>query len=129
MAYWNAKRSGYALMGVKPALPSATRLQRSIALGISRLALAAYGKDENRVDCINMAIQGDIAMRATTDDQFALAIAGRTANPWVVLKHIKRGDDFTYALFRPFGLMASQVIKNALKVPGDLRSQFDTRHA
>jgi len=74
-------------------LGTRTDLCSGIPLRMSGCALAAYREDENGVDLGDMAIQGDMAVRAAPGHRFPLVVVDRPTNQRIVLQHIERGDD------------------------------------
>ena len=64
-------------------------------------------------------------MRTTTNHEFAFGIRCRTTDQRVLHQNIQGSDDFADALSRIFHRMAGQMIKDAIKIVGELRRQLD----
>jgi hypothetical protein len=95
---------------------------------VPRLALTADREHENRIDLRDVAVQGDIAMGATSDYQFALVAWHRSADQGTMLEDRDCLNDFLDASRAGFGLMLRQVIEDAIKILCYLGSEFEARH-
>ena len=56
--------------------------------------MAADRQDENGIHLRDVTVQGEVAVGAAPDDQFALAASSRAANQGIEFQHVERRQDF-----------------------------------
>ncbi len=99
-----------------------------ITLRVPGLALAADRQHEHRVHFGHVLVQGNIAMRPTTNHKFAPALGSRTTDQRVLLQHIERGNNLADALAEIFDVVLRQMVEDAFEIFFDLGRQLNARH-
>ena len=91
-------------------------------------ALGTDGEDEDNVRFGNVAIQGHIAARTTTDDQLTELARRGSPDQRTVRQDLDGGDDLLNASSRISNLVRLQVLKDSLEVFADIDGELDPCH-
>lgn len=117
---------GHCLVLLPPVL-SALRL--GSLPGVSGLPLPTQGKHEHRVDFRHIPVQGDVAMRESSDDQRTGRSLDRPPDERVVFEHINGPDDALHASYRIFAIVLDKMVEDAFEIIDNLGRQLDSSHA
>src|SRR5579859_1214921 len=92
------------------------------------LPLTADGEHDNRVDLLDIAIQGYVATSSAADDQLPRFCGYGPADERIVFEYIDSLNDFPDTATGVFNRILREVIEDAIKVVQDFGSQLDSGH-
>ena len=72
---------------------------------VACLALCMNGQDQRRIDHRQVAIQGHVTLRLSTDHQLSAVLAGRAADQRAVRQHVQGVDDLLAASLGVFDVV------------------------
>lgn len=95
---------------------------------IASLALTSDRQHKGRVQLRHVAVQGNVAMRASADYKLALVSGRRTSDLGVGLQDVQRFDDLAHARYRVFKIMLGEVVEDSIKIINHLGGKLNADH-
>ena len=103
-------------------------LSTELSSAAASLPLIANSEHEDRVGLLDVAIQSYVATGFASDDQLPRVCGHGSSNERIVLEYVDCLNDFPDTAKRIFNSALQEMIKDAIEVILDLKSQLDPGH-